>query len=57
MLGVVLGLVCIILGFIVALADVHILFDPLTWFVAAIAFVAVLGGVGIGGLVIGRKDA
>jgi hypothetical protein len=42
-LGALAALVCIILGFIAGLVDDKLLFDPLTWFVAAIAF-AVLGG-------------
>jgi len=33
-----LALICIILGFIVGAFDVKLLFDPLSWFVAAIAF-------------------
>jgi hypothetical protein len=39
----ILGLICIILGFIVGAFDVKILFAPLEWFVAAIAF-NTLGG-------------
>jgi hypothetical protein len=33
-----LGLLCIIVGFITAIIDERILFGPLTWFIAAIAF-------------------
>jgi hypothetical protein len=33
-----LGLLCIIVGFITAVIDERILFGPLTWFIAAIAF-------------------
>lgn len=33
-----LGLLCIIIGFVVAIIDERILFDALTWFIAAIAF-------------------
>lgn len=33
-----LGLLCIIIGFVAAIIDERILFGPLTWFVAAIAF-------------------
>jgi hypothetical protein len=33
-----LGLLCIILGFVSAIIDERILFGALTWFVAAIAF-------------------
>lgn len=33
-----LALICIILGFIVGIFDVKIVFEPLSWFVAAIAF-------------------
>jgi hypothetical protein len=33
-----LGLLCIIVGFIAAIIDERILFGPLTWFIAAIAF-------------------
>ena len=33
-----LALICIILGFIVGIIDQKVLFDSLTWFVAAIAF-------------------
>ena len=32
------GLLAIIIGFIVAILDTKILFDALTWFIAAIAF-------------------
>ena len=46
--GSVLALVCIILGFISGVADTKILFDALTWFVAAIAVVLALGGVSVG---------
>jgi hypothetical protein len=55
MLGMILGLVCIILGFVSAFAHDAILFSPLVWFVAAIAFVAVLGSFSLGGFTIGRK--
>lgn len=34
----ILALICIIIGFIVGIFDVHIVFEPLSWFVAAIAF-------------------
>jgi hypothetical protein len=33
-----LGLLCVIVGFIAAIIDQRILFGPLTWFLAAIAF-------------------
>lgn len=33
-----LGLLCIIIGFVVAIIDERILFGALTWFAAAIAF-------------------
>lgn len=33
-----LGLLCIIIGFVAAVIDERILFGPLTWFIAAIAF-------------------
>lgn len=33
-----LGLLCIIIGFVAAIIDERILFGPLTWFIAAIAF-------------------
>ncbi len=33
-----LALVCIVLGLIDAVFKVHLLMDPLSWFVAAIAF-------------------
>jgi hypothetical protein len=42
-LGALAALICIIFGFIAGLVDDKILFDSMTWFVAAIAF-AVLGG-------------
>jgi hypothetical protein len=32
------ALVCIVLGFIVGIAEVKIVFAPLAWFVAALAF-------------------
>jgi hypothetical protein len=41
-----LGLLCIIVGFIAAIIDERILFGPLTWFIAAIAF-NTLGDVGV----------
>jgi hypothetical protein len=34
----ILALICIILGFVAAVAKVDILFAPLVWFIAAIAF-------------------
>jgi type IV secretory pathway TrbD component len=34
----VLGLLCIIIGFVVAIIEEKILFGPLSWFIAAIAF-------------------
>ena len=39
----ILALICIILGFVAAIFKVHILFDPLVWFVAAIAFSVISG--------------
>jgi hypothetical protein len=33
-----LGLLCIIVGFVAAIIDERILFGPLTWFIASIAF-------------------
>jgi hypothetical protein len=33
-----LGLLAIIIGFVAAIVDEQILFGPLTWFIAAIAF-------------------
>lgn len=48
-LGQVLGVVCIVIGFITgAIGDgrEELLFDSLTWFVAGIAIVMTLGGVG-----------
>jgi hypothetical protein len=33
-----LGLLCIIIGFVAGIIDERILFGPLTWFAAAIAF-------------------
>lgn len=41
-----LGLLCIIIGFVVAIIDQHVLFGALTWFIAAIAF-NTLGNVGL----------
>jgi hypothetical protein len=41
-----LGLLCIIIGFIAAIVDERILFGALTWFIAAIAF-NTLGKVGV----------
>jgi hypothetical protein len=34
----VLGLLCIIVGFVAAIIEEKILFGPLSWFIAAIAF-------------------
>lgn len=48
--GGLLALVCIILGFIVGVSDNKIVFDALSWFVAAIAIVMTLGGVAFGGI-------
>ena len=45
-LGQLLALVCIILGFIVGIIEEKVLFDALTWFVADVAIVLTLGGVG-----------
>lgn len=42
-LGTIAALICIVLAFVVGLTDEKIIFDPLTWFVAAVAF-ALLGG-------------
>jgi hypothetical protein len=42
-LGAIAALLCIVFGFIVGISEESILFDPLTWFVAAVAF-GVLGG-------------
>jgi hypothetical protein len=33
-----LGVLCIIIGFVAAIIDEQILFGPLQWFIAAIAF-------------------
>lgn len=49
-----LALVAVILGLIVALADVAILFAPLVWFVLAIALL-LLGGGAPGWAVLGRR--
>lgn len=46
-LGTVLALICIALGFIAGFADEDLLFNSLTWFVAAIAFAVSLGGVAL----------
>lgn len=54
-LGALLAIICIVLGFIVAIVDEKILFGPLEWFVAAIAIVMTLGGVGP--VLFGRKQA
>lgn len=51
--GTIAALICIVLGFVVGVTEEKILFDSLTWFVAAIAFVVALGGVGP---VLGRSD-
>lgn len=37
-MSTILALICIILGFIVGIAEVDIVFPALVWFVAAIAF-------------------
>lgn len=46
-LGTILALICIALGFIAGFADADLLFNSLTWFVAAIAFAVSLGGVAL----------
>lgn len=38
MLWSLLALICIILGFVVGIFDVKLVFEPVVWFVAAIAF-------------------
>jgi hypothetical protein len=45
-IGTVLALICIVLGFVVAIAEVKLILAPLEWFVAAIAFELTLGGAG-----------
>lgn len=54
-LGRLLGILCILLGFISAIISDAILFSPLTWFVAAIAVVVVLDFVGIPGIAVRRE--
>ena len=54
-IGALLGLICIAVGFFSAIFDEKVLFDPLAWFVAAIAFVVTLGGVTVPGLM-GRRE-
>lgn len=44
--GVLLAIVCILLGFLGPILDEKILIGVLDWFVAAIAIVMTLGGVG-----------
>jgi hypothetical protein len=46
-IGKVLGLISIILGLVVAIVEEDILFNPLAWFVLAIAFVVVLDGIAL----------
>lgn len=41
-----LGLLCIIIGFVAAIIDEQILFGALNWFIAAIAF-NTMGSVGV----------
>lgn len=53
-LGTLLGLVCLVLAVVTAAVGTW-LFSPLGWLVAAIAVVMVLGGVGFGPFVVGRK--
>lgn len=55
-IGGLLALVCIILGFIVGITEDKLLFDALTWFVAAIALVVTLGGVSLGSFQIRRGE-
>jgi hypothetical protein len=50
-MGTILGIVCIVLGFVSAFVSAPILFPPLVWFVAAIAFAVVLNGVALPALV------
>jgi hypothetical protein len=54
-LGTVLGLVCLVLAVVTAAVGTW-LFSPLGWLVAAIAVVMVLGGVGFGPFVVGRRE-
>lgn len=42
-LGAVAAFICIVLGFVAGIADEDVLFNALTWFVAAIAF-GTIGG-------------
>jgi multisubunit Na+/H+ antiporter MnhG subunit len=44
-IGKVLGLISIVCGFIAAFVEEDFLFNPLAWFVLAIAFVFVLDGI------------
>lgn len=37
-IGTIAALICIVFGFIAGFSDEDVLFNPLTWFVAAIAF-------------------
>jgi hypothetical protein len=55
-LGTILALICIILGFIVGLADVDLVFDAMSWFVAAIAIVLTLDGVNLGSFAVKRGE-
>lgn len=51
--GKVLGLICIAVAFVLAVFEEAFLFPPLVWFLAAIAFVLVLGATSVG--IPGRK--
>jgi hypothetical protein len=42
-----LGLISIILGLVAAIVEEDVLFNPLAWFVLAIAFVMVLDGIAL----------
>lgn len=53
-LGAAAALVCIVVGFGLAIFDGEFLFPPQTWFVAAIPF-ALIGGPAVG--LPGRKQA
>jgi hypothetical protein len=44
--GLLLAVLCILLGFVGAIVDEKILLGALEWFVAAIAIALTLGGVG-----------
>jgi hypothetical protein len=55
-IGTLLGIIALIIGVLVGADVLKLWMVALDWFVLAIALVVVLGGVGFGNIVIGKKE-